>query len=163
MFRFRLWIANKLRSVDMWYRKEAAYYCFVKDYKKYLQFIKECLIKSTNRNGNDRLYIDTNELYIDGNELYIDTKKKTLMCYKTQFYSDKLPKEWYKTDNTNPFVDDSNNAFTDQCYDYIRRYLGLGRKDRYVIYDEYNHQKPLGCYKDGDMVTICVYYKKGIL
>lgn len=147
MFRFRLWIANKLRSIDMWHRKETAYYCFVKDYKKYLQFIKECLIKSTNRNGNDGLYIDT--------------KNKTLMCYKTQFYSNSLPKEWYKTDNTNPFVDDSNNAFTDQYYDYIRRYLGLGRKDRYVIYDEYNHQKPLGCYKEGDMVTICVYYKKG--
>ena len=149
MFRFRLWIANKLRSIDMWHRKEAAYYDFIKTYKKYLQFIKNCLIKSTNRNGKDGLYIDT--------------KNKTLMCYKTQFYSDNLPKEWYKIDNTNPFVDDSNNVFTDQCYDYIRRYLGLGRKDRYVIYDEYNHQKLLGCYKDGDMVTICVYYKKGIL
>lgn len=83
------------------------------------------------------------------------------MCYKTQFCSNNLPKEWYKTDNTNPFADNSNNAFTDRCYDYIRRYLGLGCKDRYVIYDEYNHQKPLGCYKDRDIVTICVYYKKG--
>lgn len=82
MLRFRLWIANKLRLIDIWYRKEAAYYCFVKDYKKYLQFIKECLIKSTNRNGNEGLYIDT--------------KNKTLICYKTQFYSNKLPKEWYK-------------------------------------------------------------------
>lgn len=25
MLRFRLWIANKLRSIDMWHRKEAAY------------------------------------------------------------------------------------------------------------------------------------------
>lgn len=40
MLRFRLWIANKLRSVDVWYRKEAAYYCFVKDYKKYLNLLK---------------------------------------------------------------------------------------------------------------------------
>lgn len=142
MFRFRLWIANKLRSIDMWYRKEAAYYDFIKTYKKYLQFIKECLIKNVNS---------------------IDTKKKTLICYKTQFYFNKLPKEWYKTDNMNPFVDESNDVFTDQCYDYIRRYLGLGRKDRFVIYDKYNHQKPLGCYKDGDVITICVYYKKGIL
>lgn len=156
MLRFRLWIANKLRSIDMWYRKETAYYDFIKVYKKYLLFIKNCLIKSTNRNGKDELYIDTNELYINA-------KNKTLMCYKTQFYSNNLPKEWYKTDNTNPFVDDSNNVFTDQCYDYIRRYLGLGRKDRYVICDKYNHQKPLGCYKDGDVVTICAYYKKGIL
>lgn len=144
MLRFRLWIANKLRSIDMWYRKETAYYDFIKAYKKYLRFIKECLIKSVNRNG-------------------IDTKNKTLMCYKTQFYSDNLPKKWYKTDNTNPFVYDSNDVFTDQCYDYIRRYLGLGRKDRYVVYDEYNRQKSLGCYKNGDIVTICVYYKKGIL
>lgn len=144
MLRFRLWIANKLRSIDMWLRKEAVYYDFINVYKKYLLFIKNCLIKSVNRNG-------------------IDTKNKTLMCYKTQFYSDNLPKKWYKTYNTNPFVDDSNNAFTDQCYDYIRRYLGLGRKDRYVIYDEYNRQKSLGCYKYGDIVTICVYYKKGIL
>ena len=163
MLRFRLWIANKLCSIDMWYRKEAAYYDFVKAYKKHLRFIKECLIKSVNKNGKDELYIDTNELYINANELYIDTKNKTLMCYKTQFYSNGLPKEWYKTDNTNPFVDDSNNAFTDQCYDYIIRYLVLGHKYIYVIYDEYNLQKPLGCYKNGDIVTICVYYKKGIL
>lgn len=149
MIRFRLWFANKLCSVGIWYRKEIAYYCFVKDYKKYLQFIKECLIKSTNRNGNDGLYIDT--------------KHKIFICYKTQFYSDKLPKEWYNTDNENPFVDDSNNVFTDQCYDYIRRYLGLGRKDKFFVYNEYNHQKQLCCYKNGNIVTICVYYEKGIL
>lgn len=122
---------------------------FVRDYKKYLRFIKERLIKSVSRDGSDGLYIDT--------------KHKILMCYKTQFHSDKLPREWYKTDDTNPFVDDNNNALTDQCYNYIRRYLGLGRKDRFVIFDEYNHQKPLGCYKVGDRVIVCVYYKKGVL
>lgn len=40
MLRFRLWIANKLRTVDMWYRKEAAYYCFVKDYKSIYNSLK---------------------------------------------------------------------------------------------------------------------------